>query len=138
MNNGYSIDLRERVVAYIEQGGSKAEASKLFQVSRRTIYYWLERKAQSGHLAPNKMKPYKTRKLDTAKLLEHVELNADATLEEMAEHFEVSLTTIWYALKRMKVTRKKNRTLQRASGRKTAEIPSGDFDIISGADCVSG
>jgi putative transposase len=101
MNNGYSIDLRERVVGYIEQGGSKTEAVKLFKVSRKTIYNWLSRKAKTGNLAPNKLKKYKVRKLDDTKVLEQVEARPDATLAEMGEVFKVSQSGMWYALKRL-------------------------------------
>ncbi len=114
MKDGYSIDLRERVVGYIEQGGSKTTAVELFQVSRRTIYYWLERKRKTGNLAPNKPKKYKTRKLDDTKLIEHVEAQPDATLSETAEQFAVSHVAIWHAFKRLKITRKKNTAVSRA------------------------
>ena len=114
MKNGYSIDLRERVVAYIEEGGSKVTAAKLFQVSRRIIYYWLERKRKQGNLKPSKAKKYKVKKLDEAKLVESVKTCPDATLAEMAEQFAVRPSTVWYALKRLKITRKKNRSVSRA------------------------
>jgi transposase len=125
MNNGYSIDLRERVVGYIEQGGSKTEAVKLFKVSRKTIYNWLSRKAKTGNLAPNKLKKYKVRKLDDTKVLEQVEARPDATLAEMGEVFKVSQSGMWYALKRLKVTRKKNASLYGTSGRSQRQVSSG-------------
>ncbi|BCX12111.1 MAG: hypothetical protein KatS3mg067_1049 [Thermosynechococcus sp.] len=34
----YSLDLRERVVSYIKQGGKISEATQIFQVSRITIH----------------------------------------------------------------------------------------------------
>ena len=37
----YSLDLRERVVAFISDGGSKSEAIRTFKISRDTIYRWL-------------------------------------------------------------------------------------------------
>ena len=37
----YSEDLRQRVRQYVANGGSKAEASRLFDVSRTAIYRWL-------------------------------------------------------------------------------------------------
>ncbi|MCJ2542790.1 IS630 transposase-related protein, partial [Thermostichus vulcanus] len=39
----YSLDLRERVVKYVEEGGSPTEAAQLYDVSRATIYRWLGR-----------------------------------------------------------------------------------------------
>ena len=38
----YSIDLRKRVLDFVEAGGSKAEASRRFSVSRTIIYEWLD------------------------------------------------------------------------------------------------
>ena len=38
----YSTDLRKRVLDFIDNGGSKAAAKRIFGVSRRTIYNWLE------------------------------------------------------------------------------------------------
>ena len=39
----YSLDLRTRVVAFIENGGGITRASKLFKVSRTSIYRWFNR-----------------------------------------------------------------------------------------------
>lgn len=35
---GYSTDLRERVVDFVKNGGSKTEAAKQFSVSRAIVY----------------------------------------------------------------------------------------------------
>ena len=47
---GYSTDLRERVLAYIDAGHSQAMASSLFKVSRQTIYDWINLRKQTGEL----------------------------------------------------------------------------------------
>ncbi|NEP91083.1 MAG: helix-turn-helix domain-containing protein, partial [Okeania sp. SIO2C2] len=39
----YSLDLRTRVIDYIEQGGSILSASRIYKVGRSTIYRWLAR-----------------------------------------------------------------------------------------------
>ncbi|MCA2715663.1 MAG: helix-turn-helix domain-containing protein, partial [Microcystis sp. M176S2] len=39
----YSMDLRERVVKYVREGGSKAEAARRYEVSEATVYTWLKR-----------------------------------------------------------------------------------------------
>ena len=39
----YSLDLRKRVVEFVEQGGSVSKAVKNYQVSRATIYRWMGR-----------------------------------------------------------------------------------------------
>src|SRR5436190_486046 len=49
----FSIDLRERVVAAIDNGNHINEVKKIFRVSRRVIYEWLELRRKTGSLAPN-------------------------------------------------------------------------------------
>jgi len=55
----YSIDLRETVMSFISDGGSKSEAVRLFKISRDTIYRWLN----AEDLAPKKH-GFRNRKLD--------------------------------------------------------------------------
>ena len=40
----YSSDLRKRVLDFVIAGGSKAEASRTYDVSRTCIYNWLDAK----------------------------------------------------------------------------------------------
>ncbi|NJL97567.1 MAG: helix-turn-helix domain-containing protein, partial [Synechococcaceae cyanobacterium SM2_3_2] len=37
----YSVDLKIRVLQFVEQGGGISNAAKLYQVGRATIYRWL-------------------------------------------------------------------------------------------------
>ena len=37
----YSLDLRKRVLDFLNKGGSKAEAARIYNVSRACIYKWL-------------------------------------------------------------------------------------------------
>ena len=64
----YSIDLRERVLAFIEGGGSKVSASRLFKVSCRTVFIWLKQKKDRGNLKV-KSREYKPYKIDEADLI---------------------------------------------------------------------
>ena len=63
----YSIDLRQRVVDYVERGGSKVAAARVFNVSRGTIYNWFDRES----LIPTKV-IRRNRKLDWKRLREDV------------------------------------------------------------------
>lgn len=51
----YSLDLRNRVIAYIQGGGSKVQACKLFNVGRNTVYRWLSQLSEQGNLNPKKL-----------------------------------------------------------------------------------
>ena len=103
----YSIDLRERVITFLEKGGKKLEASRLFKVSRPAIDHWLSLKEKTGTLSPPPLPIRSWRKLDPITLQAYVENHPDERLEDYAQHFQVSPTGIWSALKRLKMTRKK-------------------------------
>ena len=62
----YSLDLRQRVVDFINQGGSKRDAAKIYQVCETTIYAWLKR----DDLRPTKVLR-RRRKLDWEALAHH-------------------------------------------------------------------
>lgn len=113
MSKAYSIDLRERVVDYVEQGGRKAEASRIFKVGRDTVYRWLKQKKQTGHLAARPLGGKRHEKIREAALIEQIKVRPDATLEELGQIFGVTPPAIFYRLKRLKITRKKNNALQR-------------------------
>jgi len=97
----YSVDLRERVIDFVRSGGSQSEASRLFKVTRRSIYNWLQRE----DLAPTPHKE-RRRKLDKTALAAHVRDYPDALLRERAAHFGVSVPSVWAALRRVKITKK--------------------------------
>lgn len=102
----YSVDLRKRVLAYVEAGHTKYEASEVFGVGRATIYRWLG----AEDLSP---KPAKTRrrKLDKAALAAHVREHSDMILRERAAHFGVRTNAVWVALQQLNIS-KKNDTVR--------------------------
>lgn len=106
----YSLDLRRRVLKYVEATADKAKASQLFKVGTATIYRWIARKKQNGNLEPSPKKAYK-KKIDDHKLIAYVEKNPDHFLLEIATHFNTTLQAIFYALRRLKFTRKKKTML---------------------------
>ena len=48
----FSLDLRKRVIASVDKGMHIDKAVKIFQISRRVIYEWLELRRKTGSLAP--------------------------------------------------------------------------------------
>lgn len=106
--------LRKRVVSYVEEGrGTVVEASKLYKVSFKSIYNWIKQKKEQGTLRPNKPSPSRHRKIDKEKLKKYVQEHPDHYLREIGAVFGVSSAAIFKALKAMKITFKKNSTLQR-------------------------
>jgi transposase/transposase-like protein len=56
MAKGYSVDLRERVIAASQRGGlTDEEAAKLFQIGEATVHRWKRLKRETGGLEP---RPY--------------------------------------------------------------------------------
>ena len=102
----YSLDLRKKVLKYIELGHSQSEASKLFGVSRRTIYSWLNR--QNLKSSPRK---FWQSKIDKKQLQKYVLANPDLLLREYAAQFNVTVNAISLAFRSLNI-RKKNDALR--------------------------
>lgn len=105
------IELRERVIAFVEEGGSKVEAAHRFRISRRSVYRFLEAK-QNGTLKP-KTSWGSWRKLDPQKLARYIQKHPDATLKQMQEVFHVSHQAIWKRLALLGITLKKSHSISR-------------------------
>jgi transposase len=109
----YSMDLRERVVAAVDEGeGPQREIARLFRVSVSFVSRLLKRRREAGTLDPTPHRGGPRRVLDFADrwrlrrmALEH----NDETLDELRRRggFTCSLTTIWRALRRHGLTLKK-------------------------------
>ena len=104
----YSLDLRHRVVDFVKNGGSKAEASRVYKISEWCVYDWCKR----IKLEPKQPSQRRKRKLNWEALRIHVQEHPEALLRERAEHFGVNINAIWYAGNKMNLTVKKNTTLQ--------------------------
>ena len=87
----YSTDLRERVLDFVNNGGSKAEAERTFDVSRRTIYNWLEAENPFAYEKPGPKDP---RHIDYDALRQHVADYPDATLAEIVKIGERYQSTV--------------------------------------------
>jgi transposase len=103
-----SEDLRRRVVKFVRQGGGKAEAARRFGISRPTVYEWL---ALGDDLSAQKPGPRAAHKLDWEALRKGVEKRPGVMIKEWAKAFGVGTTAIHYAMRRMKLSRKKHRTV---------------------------
>ncbi|MBX9577465.1 MAG: transposase [Chthoniobacterales bacterium] len=99
---------------YVEEGrGTAVEASKLYKVSFKSVYNWIEQKREKGSLKPNKPSSTRHRKINKEDLKKYVQKHPDHYLREIAVVFNVSSGAIFKALKSMQITFKKNSTLQR-------------------------
>ena len=122
----YSMDLRERVAAAIDEGeGSERQIAKRFRVSVSFVTRLLQRRRDAGTLAP---KPHGGGPRPVLGFPEQVRLamliaeHPDATLNQLKEWggFACTLTTLWRTLRRFRLTYKK-KTLH-AGERDTPEV----------------
>lgn len=99
----YSLDFRKRVFAVKgKKGLSFSEASKRFDVPMRTLFRWqrcIEPKAKRNKPAT---------KIDMEALRKNVKTHPDLYQYERAEQFGVTQGAIWFALKRLGISYKKN------------------------------
>ena len=117
----YALDLRERVVKFIQAGGSKVEAGRRFELGRSTVYRYLAA-VKTNTLTP-KTSWGAWRKLDPAKLQAHVIKHPDATLTELAAALDVSHNAVWVRLRQLGCTLKKTRKISRAKRSPAGALP---------------
>ncbi len=111
------------MLRYVDGGGRKTEACRLFQVDRKTIYNWLQLRAESGTVEMRRTGRKTPHKIDATRLSAYVAEHPDAYLSEIGKAFEVSASGICRALRRTKISRKKNAALPGAPRRSAAKTP---------------
>jgi transposase len=108
------MDLRERVVRAVDAGeGTQEQIARRFSVSSRWIRSLLALRAATGSIAPKPRAGGRKQLIrgEAAESLRAAVRNApDATLEELREAIGCGgcLMTVWRAIERLKITRKKS------------------------------
>jgi transposase len=112
----YSEDLRQRVLAALDGGMSRAEAARTFQVSGSSIDRWRAQRCALGHLRP-KRSPGRPRKIALSaetRLRAQLSASPDATLPEHIRTWldqqgaSLSRWTMSRAIARLRISRKKS------------------------------
>lgn len=114
----YSVDLRERVLAALDRGMSRAGVIEAFQVSKGSITRWLQARRDRGDLSARRPpgRPATIRADHDAALRAQVETWPDATLAEHAEQWNedhgttLSQWSLGRAIRARRLTRKKSRS----------------------------
>ena len=113
--NGYSEDLREKIVAAVERGISKSQTARAFGVSLSSVKRYVKKADHGEPLAPKKS-PGSALKLDekATKLLEvDLKQRPFATLQQRRDYIHaltglsVSRSTVCRAIARLGSSRKK-------------------------------
>lgn len=97
---GYSLDLRERVIKFIEKGDSQVSAAKIFSLNLSTVNRWYLRYREEGHYAARKRLGSKS-KIDQKALIRYISDNPYLKLKDIAQKFGLTLWGIYYWLKKL-------------------------------------
>jgi transposase len=110
----YPLSFRTKVLSIkAKENLSFAEAAKRFGVGIASLVRWVKKPTPQTH----RNKP--ATKLNMEQLKQDIALYPDAYQYERAERLKVSPNGIWHALRRLKVTFKKNASPSKSKPRKT-------------------
>ncbi len=115
MAKPYSLDLRERVVAAVEEGGlSRRRAASQFGVGASTAINWVRRFRETGSVAPGQMGGHKPKSIAGEHRVWLVERMRDkeftlrGLVAELAERgLKVDYRTVWNFVHAEKLSFKK-------------------------------
>ena len=122
MGRPYSIDLRERVVAAVVNGGiSCHRAARQFGIGASTAINWVRRQRESGSVTPGKMGGHRPKSIageHRAWLLQRIktgEFTLRGLVAELVERgLKVDYRTVWAFVHAEKLSFKKKRSAKRA------------------------
>jgi transposase len=103
---------REAVLRHVDEGHSLTETRKIFNLGANTISQWKILREETGSLG-NRPLERSWRKIDPEKLRADVEERPDDFNDERALRFGCSGEAIRQALKKQKITLKKNGGIRR-------------------------
>jgi len=121
MAKPYSQDLRERVIAAVDDGHTRDEVAAMLKIGTATVERYIRRRRRTGSLKPAKFGGYRRHKLEehTKEVRELVDAEPDQTLRELCEKLaglgiKVSKSALDRFLKASGLTYKKNSRSKRA------------------------
>jgi transposase len=104
----YSMDLRPRVIRAWDASGDANEAAEMFVVSRAWVHRLVQRRRETGSIAPRKQTQFRSRVLagQEERLAALIRLRPDATLAELRNALPTTaaLSTLWLEIDRLGVT----------------------------------
>lgn len=116
----YSADIKRLAMTMITVDKHDYEyICKTLKIALTTLTRWINLN-KNNVLYNIKPRSNASRKINDDALRAYIAQNPDAYLYEIAEHLSVSRNGVHQALKRLKISYKKNTNLQRTRRRKTA------------------
>ena len=116
----YSLDLRKRVVRACDSGMPAAAVAVRFEVSVAWVYRLVQRRRETGTIAPRKQTKFRGRALSSdeeVRLVALITARPDATLAELQQALptHAALSTLWRTIDRFGLTVKKIGTRRRTT-----------------------
>jgi transposase len=116
----YSLDLRERVLRAWDSGMDVYRVAAKYEVSRAWVHRLVQRRRETGSIAPRKQTKFRRRTLSAEqeeRLVALVIARPDATLAELQAALPTvaALSTLWRTLGRRGFTVKKTGTRRRTA-----------------------
>jgi transposase len=115
----YSMDLRQRVARAWDAGVDADTIAAKYEVSRAWVHRLIQRRRETGSLAPRKQMKFRERALagQEDRLQALIAARPDATLGELRDALPTSaaLSTLWRTIDRLQLTVKKNGTRRRTA-----------------------
>lgn len=102
----YSLEIRQKALAYYDKCRNVDLVVEAFGVSRHTLFRWRRQLKETGDLSCKKP-TNRPRKFDRKELFAYVETNPDKYLREIGEVFGCSDMAIHKTLKAMGISLKK-------------------------------
>ena len=115
----YSMDLRGRVIRAWDASGDADEVAATFSVSRSWVHRLVQRRRETGSLAPRKQTKFRSRVWagQEERLAALIRLRPDATLAELRDALPTTAapSTVWLEIDRLGLTVKNNRRRRRTA-----------------------
>ncbi len=105
----FSLDLREKVIKFLESGKTQSEASRVFKLNPKTVHAWITRYKTEGHYLPRVRLGAKP-SIDKEKFIEYIKNNPTSRAEDIGIEFEISASGARYWLHKLGFSYKKNPT----------------------------
>jgi transposase len=116
MAAAYSDDLRDRVLLAYDRGMRTRQIAEVFGVSPAWARRVKQTRRETGRTRPLPVGGRRPSKIDHARLAGLVEARPDATLKELRDGLGItcSLSAVWNALHKLKLSFKKSRSTRRS------------------------
>ena len=102
----YSLDLRNKIIKYLQSGNSQLSASQTFDLNPSTISrWWLRYKREGNCLA--RIRLGREPRVDLSKIKAYIEMNPNFKSSDMGAHFGMTGGGALYWLKKLGFSYKK-------------------------------